>query len=122
MKLNTKMPESIKPFYKKEINKYRCALDANDITKAWYHLERAHVIGQCFPIQHTETHWKMLLLGCRTGNLNEIIGQFVRLVFGAPLSFINKIPVGNVGSSRVSMIKPQPIPKDIQVLLNRLEK
>ncbi|MDW3208518.1 MAG: DUF3703 domain-containing protein [Reichenbachiella sp.] len=114
MKLNTAMPKNIKPFYQEEINKYSCALHRHEMAKAWHHLERAHVIGQRFPIQHTETHWKMLLLGCRTGNFKEIIGQVVRLVFGAPLSFINQIPVGNVGSSRVSMTKPQPIPKDIQ--------
>lgn len=116
MKLNTNMPETLKPFYAEELAKYNSAWSKQDIAKAWYHLERAHILGQRYPFQHTETHWKMFILGLQTGNFKEIIGQLVRLIFGAPLSLIDKIPVGNVGSSRVSMTRPQPIPEDFKEL------
>ena len=122
MKLNTKMPESLKPFYVEELVRYGIAWNRQEVDTAWYHLERAHIIGQRYPFQHTETHWKMFLLGIQTRNFKEIVGQLIRLVFGALLSFINKIPIGNVGSSRVSMIKSQPIPEDLQKLLAGVEK
>ncbi|WP_422360897.1 DUF3703 domain-containing protein [Reichenbachiella sp.] len=122
MKLNTKMSKNLKPIYDDELTKYDIARNRQEVGAAWYHLERAHIIGQRYPFQHTETHWKMFLLGIQTGNFKEIVGQVIRLIFGAPLSLVNKIPVGNVGSSRVSMTRPQPIPEDLQKLLAGVEK
>lgn len=121
MKLNTKMPQALKPYYTRELSSYRQSLKDNDLKSAWKHLERAHIIGQRYPFQHSETHWKMFLLGCQMLDLKEIFGQLVRLLFGAPLSFINKIPLGNVGSTRTSMIKPQPLPVDIQRIFKEME-
>ncbi|WP_420580511.1 DUF3703 domain-containing protein [Reichenbachiella sp.] len=121
MKLNTKMPDNLNPFYVEELVKFDSAWSKQEIATAWHHLERAHIISQRYPLQHTETHWKMFLLGIKTTNLKEIVGQLIRLIFGAPLSFINKIPVGNVGSSRVSMIQSQPLPADIQEIFEEME-
>ncbi|MEP2024524.1 MAG: DUF3703 domain-containing protein [Reichenbachiella sp.] len=121
MKLNTKMPALLKSSYTIEIGHYKQAVKKQTVEKAWHHLERAHIIGQRYPFQHTETHWKMLLLGFRTTNIKEILGQTIRLLLGAPFSLINKIPVGNIGSTKVSMIKSQEMPEDILKLFNQSE-
>lgn len=115
------MPDGLSSYYQIEIASYRRALAHLDYPKAWHHLERAHIIGQRYPWPHTETHSLMLYLGFRQKNLKEIRGQILRLILGAPFSLINKIPVGNVGSARVSMVKPQNIPADIQALFSILE-
>lgn len=108
--------------YKNELGQYKTALNRQDFESAWHHLERAHIIGQRYPYQHTETHWKMLLLAIRTGNCKEVLGQTVRLILGAPFSFIDKVPIGNIGSTRVSMVKPQQVPEDIVELFSEVEK
>lgn len=121
MKLNFKMPELLKVYYKNELSLYQQALEQAKIKDAWHHLERAHIIGQRYPYQHTETHGHMLFLGLKSGDFKEVVGQMIRLMLGAPFSIINKIPVGNVGSTRVSMIKSQEIPKDIKNLFVQFE-
>lgn len=122
MKLNLYMPARLKPIFEKELSLYLASLNKNDVQKAWYHLERAHIIGQRYPYEHTLTHWNMLLLGWHTKRIKEVFGQIIRLLLGAPFSLINKIPVGNVGSSRVSMVKPQPMPRDIEVWLSERDR
>lgn len=121
MKLNTKMPKLLQAPYSTELSSFEKACDEQDYANAWHHIERAHIIGQRYPYQHTQTHWKMLLLGWLTGNFKEIVGQIMRLMLGAPFSFINKIPVGNVGSSRVSLVQSQELPEDLAELLRQLE-
>lgn len=116
------MPIGLKAFYKNELNCYKTALNKDHLDSAWYHIERAHIIGQRYPLEHTKTHWKMLSLGWKTNDLKEILGQVIRLLLGAPFSLINKIPVGNVGSSRVSMIKPQRIPEDILEVFSQIDQ
>lgn len=121
MKLNIKMPAQLKKYYKIELTKAKIAIKDSDNELVWLHLERAHILGQRYPYQHTQTHWLMLCQGIKSKNVKEIFGQLVRLLLGAPFSFINKIPVGNVGSTRVSMIKQQAIPKDIADTFSQLE-
>ncbi|UXX80382.1 DUF3703 domain-containing protein [Reichenbachiella carrageenanivorans] len=119
MKLNFRMPDELKSFYQKEIETYHRALADLDYPKAWHHLERAHIIGQRYAWPHTETHSYMLYLGFRQKKVKEVLGQALRLILGAPFSLIGQIPVGNVGSTRVSMIKRQRIPTDIQAMFSK---
>ena len=74
MKFNTKLPEVLKPHYNKELQSYQQELQSNNFQKAWQHLERAHIIGQSFPYEHSYVHWKMLQFGFRIKNTKEIIG------------------------------------------------
>lgn len=90
----------------------------NDLHKAWWHLERAHILGQAWPIDHTRTHWRMLLFAFRRNNLKEIIGQFSRLLVGGIKSFLGEIPVGNRGGANVPPLKPMEIPKDLKAILD----
>ena len=113
MKLNTVMPKSLKPFFQKELNDYKAAILHNDLHTAWRHLEKAHVIGQAYPYEHSYVHWKMFLFGIKIKNTKEIIGQIPRLLVGGVKSFVGKIPVGNTGGANVPPLKSLPIEEEI---------
>lgn len=113
MKVNTSMPTSLKAYYDLELEAYQKSFKAGDLSKAWRHLERAHVIGQAYPVAHTYAHWKMLLFGFHIKNTKEIMGQIPRLLVGGVKSFVGKIPVGNTGGANVPPLRTLPVAKDI---------
>lgn len=78
------------------------------------HLERAHVIGQAYPYEHSCVHWKMLLFGFRIKNAKEILGQIPRLFIGGVKSFVGEIPVGNTGGANIPPLRSLPIENDIK--------
>jgi hypothetical protein len=119
MKLNTRIPTGLRIHYDKEIQQYFKCLSLNKLTEAWSHLERAHILGQSFPIEHTHTHWLMLKFGFTIKDHKEILGQIPRLLVGGVKSFIDKIPVGNTGGAYVSALKPMEIPKELQDILDQ---
>lgn len=119
MKLYTSIPKSLKPYFDKALNDYRREYTAGNLTKAWNHLERAHIIGQRYPYAHSYVHWKMLQFGFRIKSGKEIFGQIPRLIFGGVKSFVGKVPVGNPGGSNVPPLKPFPIDKELQDIFTR---
>jgi len=114
MKFYTSIPKSLKPFYEKELDRYRTEYLNGNLRIAWKHLERAHSIGQRYPYAHSYIHWKMLQFGFRIKSVREILGQITRLIFGGVKSFVGKIPVGNPGGANVPPLKPFPIEKELQ--------
>ena len=114
MKFYTSMPESLKPYFKAEFDKYRTEYSIGNLQIAWNHLERAHIIGQKYPYAHTFVHWKMLQFGIKIKSGKEIIGQIPRLIFGGVKSFVGKIPIGNPGGANVPPLKPFPIEQELQ--------
>ena len=121
MKFYTSMPKSLKPFYENELDKYRTEYLNGDLRVAWNHLERAHIIGQKYPYEHSFVHWKMLQFGLRIKSVKEIFGQITRLIFGGVKSFVGKIPVGNPGGANVPPLKPFPIEKELQDMFLKAE-
>jgi hypothetical protein len=118
MKFNTKIPKHLKQAYNEEIKQYSLCLENKQFGYAWFHLERSHIIGQSYPIEHTYSHWLMLKFGFRQKDTKEVIGQIVRLFVGGWKSFINHVPLGNTGGANVPPLKRIPIPKDIEKLLD----
>ncbi len=118
MKLYTRMPTKLKPFYQKELDKANSALKNNYLQEYWHYLERAHILGQPYPHQHTFVHWKMLLFGIKIKNTKEIVGQIPRLLIGGLKSFVGNIPVGNTGGANVPPLLPMDIPADLQEIIN----
>lgn len=114
MKFYTSIPESLKPYYNVELEKYRADSINGNLESAWNHLERAHIIGQKYPYAHTFVHWKMLQFGVKIKSVKEIMGQIPRLIFGGVKSFVGKIPVGNPGGANVPPLKPFPIEKELK--------
>lgn len=107
------MPSTLVKFFDKELNDAENNINMNFYQQSWRHLERAHILGQPYPLAHSIVHWKMLLFGLRTKNSKEIIGQIPRLLFGGVKSFVGKIPVGNTGGANVPPLKPMEIPEDL---------
>ena len=112
------MPQELKLYYQDELSNAQSRLINNDLQKSWYHLERAHILGQPYPVQHTAVHWKMFLFAIKIKNVKEIIGQIPRLVFGGVKSFVGKIPVGNTGGANVPPLKSMEIPTELKKILN----
>lgn len=119
--MNTLIPKRLKPFFSEELKAYQEELAINNLPKAWQHLERAHVIGQAYPYEHSYVHWKMLLFGIQIKSSKEILGQIPRLLVGGVKSFVGTIPVGNTGGANIPPLKPLPIEEDIQAIFLKLE-
>ena len=113
------MPNSLKPFYGLALKEYSANLKQGKLNQAWRNLERAHVIGQAYPFEHSYVHWKMLKFGIKIKSTKEIIGQIPRLLIGGVKSFIGKIPVGNTGGSNIAPLKSLPIEQDILELFKK---
>ena len=116
MKFNTFIPKRLRPFFEQELELYQDALDQGNLPSAWHHLERAHILGQRYPIEHSYVHWKMLLFGIKIKSTKEIVGQIPRLLVGGVKSFVGKIPVGNPGGANLPPLKPFPIDQELQAI------
>jgi hypothetical protein len=108
------MPAGLKPYYRQELEIYKNAISKVDLQLAWRQLERAHIIGQPWFVQHTHVHWLMLRFGIKIKNKKEIFGQLPRLLIGGVKSFVGKIPVGNTGGANVPPLRVMEIPDDIK--------
>ena len=113
MTFHTSMPSALQPYFKKELRSYKACLQASNLQQAWRHLERAHVIGQAYPLKHTYVHWKMLQFGIHIKSLKEVMGQVPRLLVGGVKSFVGKIPVGNTGGANIPPLRSLPIEEEI---------
>ncbi|GAA4243195.1 hypothetical protein GCM10022292_16890 [Winogradskyella damuponensis] len=118
MKFNAKIPKPLKQAYNEELKRYSFCLENKQYSNAWYHLERSHIIGQSYPIEHTYSHWLMLKFGFMQKDAKEVLGQIIRLLVGGWKSFIDHVPLGNTGSANVPPLKSMPIPNDIKNLFN----
>ena len=116
MKIYTNLPKKLKPYFTEEIKKYRSFLSKGELRKAWQHLERAHILGQRYPVAHNYVHWKMLLFGIKIKSAKEIFGQIPRLILGGVKSFVGSVPIGNPGGANVPGLKPFPISPDLQAI------
>lgn len=122
MKLYWKMPDRLETHFKNELRMYRAEFEKSNLPSAWRHLERAHIIGQPWPGEHTYVHWLMLKFGFRIKSWKEILGQIPRLLVGGIKSFVGKIPVGNTGGANVPPLRPMEIPQDIRELMKPFVK
>lgn len=116
MNFNIKIPAKLRQAYLEEINSYQKAIREGELTVAWKHLERSHIIGQSYPFEHSYSHWLMLKFGLRQQNTREVFGQVIRLAAGGWKSFIDHVPLGNTGGSDVPPLRVMSIPDDIQAL------
>lgn len=111
------MPAGLVPFFKKELEDSAVSFAQKDFQTSWRHLERAHIIGQPYPLEHTLAHWKMLQFAFKVKDTKEIIGQVPRLLVGGVKSFFGNIPVGNTGGVNVPPLQPMEIPDDVKEMI-----
>jgi hypothetical protein len=104
--------------YDREINAAVEHYYGNNLDKAFYHLERAHILGQSFTFAHAKAHWWMLKVGLKRRDPIEIRGQVVRII-GALIFSRIWVPLWNTGGAHVHPFRPMPIPEEFQALLKR---
>lgn len=92
------------------------------LEQAWFHLERAHVLGQSFIVPHVRSHWLMLKVELKRKRPSAVLGQAVRIVLGALGSAVGVVPVGNTGGTDISMFKRLPIAPDLQDIIDGARK
>jgi hypothetical protein len=116
-----KSPTRLSAFHKE----YALARDyyaRGHLDSAFNHLERAHVLGQAWPLRHTQAHWMMLKVGFRRRDLREVFGQIIRLAAGGFLTLIGRVPEGNTGGANVPPERPMPLPPDLRDLCEARDK
>ena len=122
MRFHLTIPEGLKKHVEQELVKATLLFEKKDFRLSWHHLERAHILGQSWPVEHTKTHWRMLAFAFKIKNTKEIIGQIPRLLLGGVKSFVGEIPLGNTGGANVSPLRPMEISNDLQMILNKYKK
>ena len=113
------LPAHLRPHYHAELRATRAAYAHQNLTSAFHHLERAHILGQYSAVAHSHVHVLMLRHGLRTGSGREIRGQVLRIIFGFLMSLLGRVPVGNTGGTNVPAEQPMPIPVDLRHLLDQ---
>ena len=91
---------------------------SHHLDKAFFHLERAHILGQSFTIPHARAHWEMLKIGWRRWDFTEITGQIARILGSLLFTWV-WVPVGNTGGAHAPPFTPMPIPEEFQELLKK---
>ncbi len=119
MKLHFKIPQGLKVEVQKELQEAENTFQKGELQTSWRHLERAHILGQAYPVEHTQVHWQMMCFAFKIKNIKEIIGQIPRLFVGEIKSFVGEIPVGNTGGANVPPLKTMEIPDDLKIILNK---
>jgi hypothetical protein len=115
------MHRELRQAYDREMTAAAEHYHGNNLEKAFYHLERAHILGQSFTVPHARAHWGMLKVGWKRRDPIEITGQVARIL-GALIFSRIWVPVGNTGGAHVPPFASMPIPEDLKVLLNRRER
>jgi hypothetical protein len=117
MKFYWTMPTGLRADYLQELEIYKREIRKADFQRAWRQLERAHIIGQPWFVQHTHVHWLMLKFGIQIKNKKEILGQLPRLLVGGVKFFVGKIPTGNTGGANVPPLRKMEIPEDLKNMM-----
>lgn len=111
--MNSRLHIKLKTIFKKEKDNY---FTLQDLESKWKQLEKLHIIGQLMMSLHLQTHWLMLNLAIEESKPKEILGQILRLILVFPGHLFGRLPIGNVGTTRVSAFRPMEIPPDLKDL------
>lgn len=94
---------------------------AGDLTRAWTHLERAHILSQPSARLHTRVHAAMLIVAIMVMDVRELFGQIVRILVAGIGSLVGRNPLGNTGRARVPINQPMPMPPDLRAILDDVD-
>jgi hypothetical protein len=91
----------------------RVDISKKDFRSSWYHLERAHILGQPYPYPHTLVHWKIVLFGIKIKDIKEIkcpkCNSDLSQVFTGNTPIINKNPQGGYSLNAGAAIDPDAL-------------
>lgn len=109
--------QKIRPHIDAELQLAASAQFDGNAKTAFFHLERAHVLGQASTLQHVRVHLAMLSWGVLNNSPRECLGQLVRIVGAATKTVFGLVPAGNTGGSNISPFKPLPIPPELAEII-----
>jgi len=118
-KLDSMDVSSLRLHIDTELKQVDLASARGELSKAFEHLERDHVLGQSITYEHTRIHWRMFKLGLKMHSPREIFGQIVRIVGAATKTPFGIYPSGNTGGANVWFFKRLPIPDDLREILEQ---
>ena len=118
----TRFSTNIRPFAFAELRSAERAELTGDATLAFWHHERAHVLGQHSTLEHVRVHVLMLGWAWRHRNRREFAGQLLRIVGAATKTALGLVPTGNTGGSDVSPLRRMPIPADLRRAIDAARK
>lgn len=107
----------ISPYIDMELHAAKSATVRGDHAKSFYHLERAHVLGQPSTAEHVRVHFLMLIWAIRQRRVGEVLGQILRIVGAATKTAFGLVPHGNTGGSNVLPFKSMPVPPDLAAII-----
>lgn len=110
---------NIAPLVDAELARAHDANAAGRACLAFFHLQRAHVLGQASTCLHLKVHLHMLRWGWRQRRVDEVMGQLLRMVGALSMTAVGLVPQGNTGGSDVSPFKPMPVPQDLSAMIRR---
>ena len=110
---------NIAPFVSAELSRAHDAHSDGLAYLAFFHLERAHVLGQASTCLHLRVHLRMLRWGWQQRRCGEVMGQLLRLVGALSMTAVGLVPQGNTGGSDVSPFKPMPVPPELSAMIRR---
>lgn len=103
----------LKSEYYKNLELGKKALKLKEYSVSFYHFENAHILGQRHLWRHVISHYWMLIVGLKTNNTKEIIGQIFRIIASLLFTII-WVPTGNTGGTNISPVKSISIRKELQ--------
>lgn len=107
------MKSKLQKAFEQEMSLAKNMYKTQDYSKCYYHLERAHILGQRHYLPHVLNHFWMFKVAVKKRDLRETFGQIARMIMSVG-SIFGTVPLGNTGRARISPIKPMPIPSDLQ--------
>ena len=110
----------IRPYVEREILAAREAESREQPGVAFSHLERAHILGQASTVEHVRAHWHMFLWSIRQRNLQEGLGQLLRIAGAAVTTAVGLVPQGNTGGTNVSPFRSMPLPPDLALRIDEV--
>jgi len=114
------MKAIIRKHFAAEIHNAKAAIESGNFADAWTALQRAHILGQAYPLLHVFAHWEMLKLGWKQRDAKEVLGQFIPTILALPLTllFRQKRSLRD-GKVNVNNSKRIAIPEDLLQILNQ---
>jgi hypothetical protein len=67
------MDQLVSAAYATEISLAQTAFQNGDYSKCFYHLERAHILGQRSTVKHTYAHWLMFRVGVQQSDSGKFL-------------------------------------------------
>lgn len=113
---------NIRPYVEREIRLAAQARASGDCQLEFSHLENAHVLGQESTRFHMQVHCLMFVWAWRQRDLQECLGQVLRIMGALSKTAIGLVPSGNTGGGNVSPFKAMPINHELSKIIDKAKK